>query len=412
MTARQTGAVDMRSVDEHLTEILGSVPVLPTLDLALLEAQGTVLAEPVSAPVPLPPFDNSAMDGYAVVASDVAGATEAEPVVLPVVGDIVAGDPAVSAIRPGLTARIMTGAPMPAGADAVVPVEWTDGGNATVRISRPAPPGNHIRRAGEDVRAGQIVVDAGTRLNAPQIGMIAAVGQARVTVRPRPRVVVVATGDELREPGSQLGHGQIWESNGYMLTAAVGEAGGVGYRQATVVDEPGKVLEMLEDQLVRADAIVTTGGVSMGTKDVVKEVLAGTGTVNFHKVSMRPGKPQGFGLFKGTPVFTLPGNPVSAYVSFQIFVRPALRAMQGLAPDPLPTVTAVLAEDVKSPAGLRHFLRGNLSFDGGTYTVTAAEVQGSHQLGSLASANSLIQVPEEVETLPAGSRVKVMRLPS
>jgi molybdopterin molybdotransferase len=401
----------MRSVDEHLTEILGSVAVLPPLDTALLEAQGTVLAEPVSAQVPLPPFDNSAMDGYAVVAADIAAASETTPVTLPVVGDIVAGDTGVSAIRPGLTARIMTGAPLPAGADAVIPVEWTDGGNATVRVSRSAPAGNYIRRAGEDVRAGQVVVAAGTRLGAPQIGMIAAVGRARVTVRPRPRVVVVATGDELREPGSPLGHGQIWESNGYMLTAAVVEAGGVGFRQATVVDEPGKVLEMLEDQLARADAIVTTGGVSMGTKDVVKEVLAGTGTVNFHKVRMRPGKPQGFGLLEGTPVFTLPGNPVSAYVSFQVFVRPALRAMQGLAPDPLPMVSAVLAEEITSPAGLRHFLRGKLSFDRGTYTVTAAEVQGSHQLGSLATANSLIQVPEDIETLPAGSHVDVMRLP-
>jgi molybdopterin molybdotransferase len=402
----------MRTVDEHLTEILGSVKVLPPLDLALLEAQGTVLAEPVSAPVPLPPFDNSAMDGYAVVAADIAAATDAAPVTLPVVGDIVAGDTGVSAIRTGLTARIMTGAPLPAGADAVIPVEWTDGGNATVKVFRAAPPGNYIRRAGEDVLAGQVVAEAGTRLTAPQLGMIAAVGRPRVTVRPKPRVVVVATGDELREPGSTLAPGQIWESNSFMLTAAVVEAGGVGFRQATVEDEPGKVLEMLQDQLVRADAIVTTGGVSMGTRDVVKEVLSTTGTVGFHKVRMRPGKPQGFGLLEGTPVFTLPGNPVSAYVSFQVFVRPALLAMQGLPPEPLPTVSAVLAEDVKSPAGLRHYLRGKLSFNRGSYSVTAADVQGSHQLGSLSSANALIELPEDVEALPAGSHVNVLRLPS
>ncbi|MCP9982670.1 molybdotransferase-like divisome protein Glp [Actinomadura madurae] len=402
----------MRTVDEHLAEILGSVTALPRLDLALLEAQGAVLAEPVTAPVPLPPFDNSAMDGYAVVAADIAAATGADPVALPVVGDIVAGDSGVAAIRPGLTARIMTGAPLPAGADAVVPVEWTDGGNATVRISRSAPSGNYIRRAGEDVVAGQVVADAGIRLTAPQIGMIAAVGRARVTVRPKPRIVVVATGDELREPGSgSLAPGQIWESNSFMLTAAVVEAGGVGYRQATVEDEPAKVLEMLHDQLVRADAVVTTGGVSMGTRDVVKEVLAGTGTVGFHKVRMRPGKPQGFGLLEGTPVFTLPGNPVSAYVSFQVFVRPALLAMQGLPPEPLPTVRAVLAEDVASPAGLRHFVRGRLTYEQG-YIVTAAETQGSHQLASLSSANALIVLPEDAEVVPAGSHVEVMRLPS
>lgn len=399
----------MRTVDEHLNDILGSVTVLPPLDLALLEARGTVLAEPVSAPVPLPPFDNSAMDGYAVVASDVAGATEADPVTLPVVGDVVAGDPAVSALRPGLTARIMTGAPMPAGADAVIPVEWTDGGTARVRIVRSAPPGHYIRRAGEDVREGQVVVPAGTRLRAPQLGMIAAVGRARVTVRPKPRVVVVSTGDELREPGTTLGHGHIWESNSFMLTAAVAEAGGVGYRHSTVDDEPGSVRDMLQDQLVRADAVITSGGVSMGSRDVVKEAL--TGTVKFHKVGMRPGKPQGFGLMEGTPVFTLPGNPVSAYVSFQVFVRPALRAMQGLPPEPLPTVKAVLSGDIKSPAGLRHFLRARLTYDGG-YTVDPADVQGSHQLASLASADALITVPEDVETLPAGSTVDVMRLPA
>ncbi|MBE1533942.1 molybdotransferase-like divisome protein Glp [Actinomadura algeriensis] len=402
----------MRTVDEHLNDILGSVPVLPPLDLALLEARGTVLAAPVSAPVPLPPFDNSAMDGYAVVASDVAGATEADPVTLPVVGDVVAGDPAVSALRPGLTARIMTGAPMPAGSDAVIPVEWTDGGTVNVRIVRSAPSGHYIRRAGEDVREGQVVVDAGTRLRAPQLGMIAAVGRSRVAVRPKPRVVVVSTGDELREPGSDLDHGQIWESNSFMLTAAVDEAGGVGHRQTTVDDEPGSVRKMLEDQLVRADAIVTSGGVSMGSRDVVKEVLTGTGTVKFHKVGMRPGKPQGFGLLEGTPIFTLPGNPVSAYVSFQVFVRPALRAMQGLPPEPLPTVRAVLSGDVKSPAGLRHFLRARLTHGPDGYTVDSADVQGSHQLASLAAADALITVPEGIETLPAGSTVDVMRLPA
>ncbi|MFC9977009.1 gephyrin-like molybdotransferase Glp [Spirillospora sp. NPDC127200] len=402
----------MRTVDEHLAEILAAVPLLPPLDLALLEAEGAVLAEPVAAPVPLPPFDNSAMDGYAVVAADVAGASEGSPVELPVIGDIAAGDSGVSAIRPGLTARIMTGAPVPAGADAVIPVEWTDGGTAAVRIVRPAPPGNYIRRAGEDVLAGQVVAEPGTRLGAAQIGMLAAVGRPRVSVRPKPRVVVLSTGNELREPGTRLAPGQIWDSNSFMLTAAVIEAGGVGYRQSTVGDDPGKVLETLEDQLMRADAIVTSGGVSMGARDVVKEVLTGAGTVEFHKVRMRPGKPQGFGLLQGTPIFTLPGNPVSAYVSFQVFVRPALRAMQGLPPEPLPTVSAVLAEDVKSPAGLRHYLRGRLSFNRGHYAVAPAEGQGSHQLGSLSAANALIELPEDAEALPAGTHVEVLRMPS
>ncbi|MGH3388878.1 MAG: molybdotransferase-like divisome protein Glp [Actinomadura sp.] len=409
----------MRSVDEHLGKILAAVPLLQTLDIALLEAAGAALAEPVTAPVPLPPFDNSAMDGYAVCASDVAAASEEAPVTLPVIGDVAAGDLTASAIRPGLSVRIMTGAPMPAGADAVIPVEWTDGGTVQVRISRSAPPGHYIRRAGDDVVAGQVVLEAGTRLAAAQLGMLAAVGLARVPVRPKPRVVVLSTGTELREPGSQIAPGQIWDSNSFMLTAAVAEAGGVGYRQPSVADEPEKVLETIEDQLARADAIVTSGGVSMGAKDVVKEVfaahgagLSGIGTVEFCKVAMRPGAPQGFGLIGDkTPIFTLPGNPVSAYVSFQVFVRPALRAMQGLPPEPLPTVTAELTHDVTSPRDLRHFLRAELTLSGGSYVVTPAHGQGSHQLAALAAASGLIIMPENVDALPAGSHVDVLRLP-
>ncbi|WP_103944393.1 molybdotransferase-like divisome protein Glp [Thermomonospora echinospora] len=400
----------MRTVDEHLAEILGAVPLLAPIDLALLEAEGALLAEPVSAPIPLPPFDNSAMDGYAVVSTDVASASEDSPVTLPVVGDVAAGDTGVSAIRPGLCLRIMTGAPMPAGADAVIPVEWTDGGTVSVRITRPAPPGHYIRRAGEDVQAGQVVLEPGVRLRAPQLGMLAAVGRARVSVRPRPRVVVLSTGDELREPGSEPAFGQIWDSNSFMLTGAVNESEGVGIRAGALTDAPEKVREALEDQLIRADAIITTGGVSMGARDAVKEAL--TGTLTFTKVAMRPGKPQGFGLLHGIPIFTLPGNPVSAYVSFQVFVRPALLAMQGLPPEPPGAGTAVLTEEVRSPAGLRHYLRGRLSSgEDGDLAVTPAGAQGSHQMGALAAADALIVVPEERDIVPAGERVEIWRLP-
>jgi molybdopterin molybdotransferase len=400
----------LRTVDEHLAAILEAITPVPALEVAVLEARGAVLAETVTATVSLPPFDNSAMDGYAVIAADVAAASAATPVTLPVIGDIAAGEPAVEAIRPGMCARIMTGAPMPAGGDAVVPVEWTDGGTASVRISKSAPPGHYIRRSGEDVTAGQRVLAAGTRLGAAQVGMLAAVGRAQVAVRPRPRVVVLSTGSELREPGLPLGHGEIWDSNSYMLAAAAAEAGAVGYRETTLADEPAKVIEAIEDQVTRADAIVTSGGVSMGARDVVKEVL--TGRVTFSKVAMRPGKPQGFGVLgERTPIFTLPGNPVSAYVSFQVFVRPALRALQGLPPEPPTLVTASLTEPVTSPAGLRHFMRATLTFDEGRYSVAPAEAQGSHQLAALAAANALIVVPDDVDSLPAGAQVDVMRLP-
>jgi molybdopterin molybdotransferase len=402
----------MKTVDDHLADILASTQELPSLELALLEAANGVLAEPVTAPVDLPPFDNSAMDGYAVFAADVAGASETSPVTLSVVGDIAAGDSGAYGIRAGLCTRIMTGAPVPAGADAIVPVEWTDGGTAKVMIRRSATAGHYIRRSGEDVIAGQTVLDAGTRLGSAQIGMLAAIGRARVLVRPRPRVVVLSTGSELVEPGRPVGPGQIWDSNSFALTAAATEAGAVGFRLGVVGDDPRQVLATIEEQLAFADLIITSGGVSMGARDVVKEVLSGLGTMRFDKVAMRPGKPQGFGLIDGrTPVFTLPGNPVSAYVSFQVFVRPALRALQGLPPEPPATVTARLTEPVTSPAGLRHFLRGVLDYRDGEPHVTPAEGQGSHQVFSLASSNCLMVVGEDITELAAGDPVPVLALP-
>ncbi|GAA3201433.1 molybdotransferase-like divisome protein Glp [Actinocorallia longicatena] len=399
----------MRTVEEHLRAVLSQLTPLPSLQMALLESAGTVLAEPVTAPVSLPPFDNSAMDGYAVCASDLA----VLPVTLPVVGDVAAGDGGVIGIRPGLAARIMTGAPMPGGADTVIPVEWTDGGAVSVTIRQGAAAGNYVRRAGEDVRAGDVVLPAGTRLGAPQLGMAAAVGRAHLMVRPRPRVVVLSTGDELRDPGTKLAYGQIWDSNSFMLTTAVNEAGGKGFRQAFVGDDASAVREVLDDLLARADVIITTGGVSMGVYDVVKEVLSGGGDVEFQKVAMRPGKPQGFGLLDGRcPIFTLPGNPVSAYVSFQVFVRPALRHLQGLPAEGLPVVTATCTEPLTSPDGIEQYLRATLTFADGVYSVRPASAQGSHQMGALADANGLIVLPREVTEAPAGSRVRVLKLPS
>jgi molybdopterin molybdotransferase len=402
----------MKTVDEHLADILAATKPLAPLDVALLEAVHGVLAEPVTASLDLPPFDNSAMDGYAVLASDVASASEASPVTLSVVGDIAAGDSGAHRIRPGLCARIMTGAPVPAGVDAIVPVEWTDGGTAKVTIRRAAVAGHYIRRSGEDVTAGQTVIEAGTRLGAAQIGMLAAVGKARTLIRPKPRVVVLSTGSELVEPGTPVGPGQIWDANGFALTAAATEAGGVGFRQGVIGDDPRRVLAGIEEQLGFADLVITSGGVSMGARDVVKEVLSGLGTMKFEQVAMRPGKPQGFGLLDDhTPVFTLPGNPVSAFVSFQIFIRPALRTLQGLPPDPLPTVSARLAEPVRSPSGLRHFLRGALTYRDGDYHVRPAEGQGSHQIFSLSSSNSLVVVGDDVTELSEGDPVDVMMLP-
>ncbi|WP_219500180.1 molybdotransferase-like divisome protein Glp [Nonomuraea ceibae] len=394
----------MKSVDQHLADILSTVRPLAPLEVELESALGTTLAEEIVSPVPLPPFNNSAMDGYAVRAVDVQDV----PVTLPVIDDVAAGAGEMLAIGPGHAARIMTGGPMPAGADAVVPVEWTDGGKVSVRVDRAASVGNAIRLAGEDVAAGDTVLRPGTVIGPAQLGIIAGVGRRRVLVRPRPRVVVLATGAELVEPGLPLGHGQIWDSNSFTLTAAVREAGGDGFRAPTVGDDPAAFLEQLDAQLVRADAVITSGGVSMGAYEPVKEALGPLGTVRFEKVAMQPGMPQGFGVVGDdqVPVFALPGNPVSSFVSFMLFVRPALRRMRGLEAG-FPETTAVrLGADVRSPEGKRSFLRGRLAGD----VVEPVRGQGSHQLAALASADALIVVPEEVTALTAGEEVRVIRL--
>jgi molybdopterin molybdotransferase len=400
------------SVAQHLERILDVVQPLLPLQLGLMDAHGCVLTEDVVAPVPLPAFDNSSMDGYAVRVADVAGATEGAPVVLPVTGDVAAGPASPLRVQPGVCVRIMTGAMMPAGADAVVPVEWTDGGVASVAISRAPEVGAHVRTVGEDVAAGETVLTEGTYLGAVQIGLAAAVGRSRVMVRPRPRVVVVSTGSELTEVGQPLAPGRIYDSNSLALTAAATEAGALAYRVGIVPDDPRQLAATLEDQLVRADVLVTSGGVSVGAYDVVKEVLSRLGTVQFDKVAMQPGMPQGFGTIgpDSTPVFGLPGNPVSALVSFEAFVRPALRTMLGALPVERPRVRAVASKALVSPPGKRSFLRVLLEVKKGAYVVTPVSGAGSHLLAGLARANALAVIPEDVEKVPAGEPVEVLVL--
>ena len=403
----------MKRVADHLSDILAAVTALPSLDLQLLDAHGCVLAEDVVAPWPIPQFDNSAMDGYAVQTADVASASAETPVTLPVVADIAAGDHDVHSIAQGFSARIMTGAPLPHGADAIVPVEWTDAGVAKVTIERPPKEGQHIRRAGEDVAAGEQVLKTGSFLGAAQVGLLAAVGKDRVHVRPRPRVVVISTGSELVEPGLPMAAGQIPDSNSYTLTAAATEAGAIAYRVGAVPDDPQRMLDTIEDQLVRADLVVTSGGVSAGAYDVVKEVLSSLGTVTFEKVAMQPGMPQGFGYVgeDEIPIFTLPGNPVSAFVSFEVFVRPAIRKMLGVARLHRPSVRAVLRSTLRSPEGKRQFARARVHPIGeGVYEVTPMDAQGSHLVSDLAYANALIVVPEHVTEAAAGQVVDTMLL--
>jgi molybdopterin molybdotransferase len=407
--AQRTG----QSVDSYLSEVLAAIRPLSPRELGLDEADGGVLTENVTAGWPLPPFDNSGMDGYAVVAADTATATPERPVTLPVRGEVAAGDTGRYEVTPGTCVKIMTGALLPAGADAVVPVEWTDDGPAggQVSIGQPAEPGHAVRRAGGDAAARDVLLTAGTRLGPVQLGLVAAAGRGAVTVRPRPRITVISTGNELAEPGQPVTPGRIWESNSRMLAAAARQAGYPARRHPVVPDRKEAVLAALEGALPDADLLVTTGGVSMGGEhDVVKAALHDLGTVSFRKVAMQPGMPQGFGVLgDGTPIFTLPGNPVSAYVSFQLFVRPAASVLQALPPQRLGAGRAVLAGPVRSPRDRRSFLRGIL--DPAGEMVTPVTGQASHQLASLARANALIVVPEAVTELPEGSDVEVLVLP-
>ena len=405
-------AQDLKSVDAHLESVLASISPLSPIELTLQDAHGCVLAEDVAASFPLPPFDNSAMDGYAVRAADVAAASESSPVTLHVVGDVAAGSSGAYSVQPGLCVRIMTGAPMPSGADAVVPVEATDGGVAQVVIRKAAEPGAFVRRTGEDAPAGAPVLMAGTHLGATQIGLLAAVGRDRVSARPRPRVVVLSTGNELVDAGIALSYGKIPDANSLLLTTAAREAGGIAFRVGIVPDDPRQLLDTLEDQLIRADVVVTSGGVSVGAYDVVKEAINRIGEVRFDRVAMQPGMPQAFGVIgpERTPFFGLPGNPVSAYVSFEVFVRPALRRMLGVEPINRPVVRARLTGPLTSPPGKRSFARAQLSVTGGTYSATPIGGSGSHLIASLAGANCFVVVPEKVTELEAGATVSVMLL--
>ena len=393
----------VRTVEEHQAVVAALLPAMPEESVPLGAAHGRALARDVVAPVPLPGFDNSAMDGYAARWSEVGSAARA-PVRLPVAEDIPAGRTDVVPLAPGTVHRIMTGAPMPPGADVVVPVELTDGGTDVVEIRGAPPAGTHLRAAGEDIRAGAVALSGGTPLGAAQLGVAAAVGITDLPVRRMPRVLVLSTGSELVAPGRPLLPGQIYESNSALLVAAVEEAGGEARRLHFVPDDVDEFLRTVRAELDSADLLITSGGVSAGAYEVVKDAFRELGTVEFTKVAMQPGGPQGSGTVDGVPVVTLPGNPVSSFVSFEVFVRPALRRALGHAtPDRLRT-TARLTAGLRSPAGRRQFLRGR--FDG--EVVTQVGGPGSHLVAHLARANCLVVVPEDVTELPAGAEVSVV----
>ena len=389
------------SVDDYRARVGALVPATPVTLLPLDQCVGLVLGDDLVAPVSLPPFDNSAMDGYAVRSVDVA-----DPVVeLPVAEDIPAGRTDIVPLLPGTAHRIMTGAPVPPGADAIVKVEDTDGGVERVTVKASAAPGTHIRRTGEDVREGTTVLRAGTVLGSAQLGLAAAIGRAELPVHRPVRVLVLSTGSELVEPGGPLRPGQIYESNSVLLAAAVREIGGEATVLRFVPDDVRAFHDTIAGHVDKVDVLVTSGGVSAGAYEVVKDALTGQG-VDFLRVAVQPGGPQGSGTFQGLPVVTLPGNPVSAALSYELFLRPALLAAMGHAVIHRPRVRARSAAELRSPSARRQYRRGRLEGD----VVTPVGGPGSHLLAAFAASNCLIEVPEDVQVIAEGDLVNVLVL--
>ncbi len=400
----------MITVDEARATILGKIKTKGTENVSIDDALGRILAEDVIARRNNPPMDNSAMDGYALIAADIQSATPDNPVPLKVVEDIPAGAVAQGTLKTGQAMRIMTGAPIPEGADAVLMQEDTDRDGDTVLVKDKADVGENIRLSGEDVKAGEVVLPKGIALTPSHIGMLAVVGRARVAVGQRPTVAILSTGDEIVDLDQVPEGPQIYNSNGYMLAAQVRSAGGIPQYLGIAVDEEKDLLEKFEWAL-QSDIVVSSGGVSVGDFDLVKASLQKMGNeMAFWKVAMKPGKPLAFGKIGEKPVFGLPGNPVSSFVSFEQFVRPAIHKMMGASELGLPTVQAKLTRDLQKRTERVHFMSAVVSWDGGEYTVAPAEEQGSGVLKSTVTANSLLVFPLEKKELKSGEWVTVQLL--
>ncbi len=386
------------AIQEAWRRIADALSPLAPRRLSLDDALGCVLAEDVTAEEDLPPFPASAMDGYAVVGGDPART-------LRVVGELHAGSGEQLVVTTGQAARIMTGASLPRGADAVIPVEQTESLGDQVRLLTPVSAGQHVRPAGQDAARGDVLLDRGLALGAPEIGLLAALGRLEVLVHPRPRVAILATGDELIPPGGHLGPGQIRDSNSLALTAAVRAAGFSPISLGIVPDVKERLRDAILEGVANADMLLTSGGVSMGNRDYVKPLLAELGTVHFGRVATKPGKPLTFAHVKGVPVFGLPGFPVSSLVSFENFVRPALRLLAGHRRLWRPEVTALLAHDVAHAPDRTDFQRATLHRRDGRLWATTTGSQSSSRLKSLVGADALLRLLPSPETLKAGEAV-------
>jgi molybdopterin molybdotransferase len=396
------------SVEEARDRILGAVRPLGSLQVPLTESHGCVLAEDVVATRELPEFASSAMDGFAVRASDVAGASPSDPAGLKIVGRALIGRRPESTVGGHEASRIATGAPIPAGADAVVPIENCEVHGEVVLIVAPAPEGQHIRPMGEDVKTGDLLVEAGKRLGAPELGLLANAGFPHPVVRPRPRVIVLSTGDELVPPTETPEFGQVRDSNAYTIFGAVREAGAIPVLAGIVRDDVDQLKETVLVHEIQADAFISSGGVSVGERDVVKAAFFRRGELDFYKVAMQPGMPQSFGHIEGKPYWGLPGNPVSVFVSFEVFVRPALMKMLGRSQLSRPEINARLTRDVSGPKAKLQFARVMVSRGADGWTAAPTGARGSNLISTVSRANGLAMIPPGTETAPAGSEVRVM----
>jgi molybdopterin molybdotransferase len=397
------------SVEETQERVLGAVQPLAPLRLPLTDAYGCVVAEDVVATRDLPEFASSAMDGFAVRASDVADATPSQPAELKIVGRALIGHEPEGTVGAGEAMHIATGAPIPGGADVVVPIEnaMIDGDQLVRLLDGPAA-GTHVRPHGEDVREGDVLVPAGKRLGAPELGLLAIAGHPTPLVHPRPRVVVLSTGDELVPPTETPAFGQVRDANSALIFGALREMGAMPVMAGIVRDDVESLRETIFSFEIQADAFVSSGGVSVGERDVVKAAFFRRGDVDFYKVAMQPGMPQGFGHVEGKPYFGLPGNPVSVFVSLEVFLRPAILKMMGRTHLFRPEVTATLTEDVRGPRGKLQYARVEVRREQGGWSATPTGARGSNLISTVARANGLAMIPAGTDVAPAGSTVKVM----
>jgi molybdopterin molybdotransferase len=400
----------MITMEEALEKILSHIQPLGSEKVSILEALGRVIAEDIDANRDIPPLDNSGMDGYAVRSEDVQNADQNHPVRLEVIEDLPAGFISTRTVRRGEAIRIMTGAPIPRGADAVIPVEYTKKEDGFAVIFKAALPGECIRRAGEDVKKGERVISSGDLIRSSEVGMLASLGRSFVSIYQRPMVAILCTGEELVDVDGDLDDRRIVSSNSYTLAAQVKDCGAIPVQLGIAKDRKEEIKEKLLQGL-RADVLLSSAGVSVGDYDFVKDVLNDLGMeMVFWKVAMKPGMPLAFGRIQGKPVFGLPGNPVSSMVSFEQFVRPSLLKMMGHRQIFRPVIEAILKEDIHKEPGRRHFVRALVTFEGDHYFVTTTGAQGSGILRSMVKANGLIVIPEDREAVRAGEKVKVQLL--